>query len=104
MGSKARLWVINPGDNVATVIGSDIGAPGEVEIVGGATGTIRVTQQVPYGHKVALVDLPAGAEVTKYGAVIGSVAAAAAAGQHVHTHNLQSRRGRGDLETTARNN
>ena len=33
MGAKARLWVVNAGDNVATVIGSDIDSPGEVEIV-----------------------------------------------------------------------
>ena len=99
--TKPRLWVINPADNVATVIGADIDAPAEVEIVGVCKGSLRVTQGVPYGHKVALVDLPAGTNVTKYGATIGRLVAKVGAGEHVHVQNLQSLRGRGDLEMRA---
>lgn len=45
---------------------------------------------VPRGHKVALVDLPAGAPVLKYGFVIGVMTAPAKKGEHVHTHNLRT--------------
>ena len=38
--------------------------------------------------------LPAGAEVRKYGVVIGRLDAGVEAGDHVHVHNLQSKRGR----------
>ncbi|GAA4614974.1 altronate dehydratase family protein [Actinoallomurus liliacearum] len=43
---------------------------------------------VPRGHKVALRDLPAEAQVRKYGQVIGFTTRPVAAGEHVHTHNL----------------
>ncbi|MGH3439835.1 MAG: UxaA family hydrolase [Sciscionella sp.] len=47
-----------------------------------------VATDVPYGHKVALVDIASGCPVTKYGQVIGKATADVAAGTHVHTHNL----------------
>ena len=40
----------------------------------------------------------AGEAVIKYGSPIGLATAEIAAGAHVHTHNLASTRGRGDLE------
>ena len=39
----------------------------------------------------------AGEPVVKYGSPIGTASADIAAGSHVHTHNLASTRGRGDL-------
>jgi altronate dehydratase small subunit len=53
-------------------------------------------EDVPFGHKVCIRDTPAGAEVTKYGQVIGTAATALQAGQHAHVHNVESARGRGD--------
>jgi altronate hydrolase len=52
--------------------------------------TLRLRDDVPSGHKVALVDVPAGGEVRKYGQVIGVATRTIAAGEHVHTHNLAS--------------
>ena len=49
---------------------------------------VRLRDDVPAGHKVALVDVPAGSQVRKYGQVIGVASRAIAAGEHVHTHNL----------------
>lgn len=43
------------------------------------------------GHKVALAPIAAGAEVVKYGQVIGVASHAIAIGEHVHTHNLAMR-------------
>jgi altronate hydrolase len=45
---------------------------------------------VPRGHKVALVNLPQGAAVRKYGQLIGITRCPIAAGEHVHGHNLVS--------------
>lgn len=42
---------------------------------------------VPFGHKVALVAIAAGAAVVKYGVVIGHSTEAIQAGEHVHVHN-----------------
>ena len=45
---------------------------------------------IPAGHKMALVDIPAGEHVIKYGCSIGRATCHIRAGQWVHTHNLRS--------------
>ncbi|GAC1615355.1 MAG: UxaA family hydrolase [Candidatus Dormibacteraceae bacterium] len=54
--------------------------------------SVDVLEPVPLGHKVALVNLAAEAEVIEYGAVIGRTRAAIGKGQMVHVHNLRSAR------------
>lgn len=49
-------------------------------------------QDVPIGHKIALKDLAVGDTVIKYGEDIGKVVAAIRKGDHVHTHNLKTKR------------
>jgi altronate hydrolase len=56
-----------------------------VEVDGQA---LTVLEDVPYGHKIALRDLEAGAEVRKFGWPIGALTAPVRAGEHVHSHNL----------------
>jgi altronate hydrolase len=53
-------------------------------------GHVTVRDAVPRGHKLALVDLPAGTEVHKYGQPIGLALRDITAGEHVHDHNLRS--------------
>ena len=59
-----------------------------------STGTLvmglTLLQDVPVGHKVALVPIQAGAKIIKWGMSIGSATRAIAPGEHVHTHNLKS--------------
>jgi (2R)-sulfolactate sulfo-lyase subunit alpha len=47
---------------------------------------------VPIGHKVALVDIKKGDTVWKYGQDIGKAVADIKKGEHVHTHNLKTKR------------
>jgi (2R)-sulfolactate sulfo-lyase subunit alpha len=49
-------------------------------------------QDVPIGHKIALADLAVGDTVIKYGQDIGRVVVAIKKGDHVHTHNLKTKR------------
>ena len=49
-------------------------------------------QDVPIGHKIALKNLAVGDTVIKYGQDIGRVVAAINKGDHVHTHNLKTKR------------
>ena len=49
-------------------------------------------QDVPIGHKIALINLAVGDTVIKYGQDIGKVVAPIAKGDHVHTHNLKTKR------------
>jgi hypothetical protein len=85
--------VISPRDNVATALESL--DEGRALTAGGAT--VVVAEPIPRGHKLALRPIRAGEAVVKYGSPIGTATADIACGAHVHTHNLASGRGRGDL-------
>ena len=53
-------------------------------------GGLHLREAIPRGHKLALVDIPLGSEVRKYGQPIGVAVRDIAAGEHVHEHNLRS--------------
>jgi altronate dehydratase small subunit len=80
-------------DNVVTAI-DDVEAGAVIPYDGGEVG---VEEAVPFGHKIALVELAPGDEVHKYGEVIGRATERIEPGQWVHTHNCRSTRGRGDI-------
>jgi altronate dehydratase small subunit len=84
--SDPRLLRLNDGDNVLTVI-SPL-AVGDTVMIGGAQ--IQIAAALPIGHKVAARAIAAGEKIIKYGVPIGSASRAIAAGEHVHTQNLQS--------------
>ena len=63
---------------------------------------VEVRETIPAGHKLALRAIAAGAGIRKYGQVIGRASAPIACGTHVHVHNVDGIRGRGDLEAAAR--
>jgi len=50
---------------------------------------VTATEHIPVGHKVALVDIPAGDMVVKYGVPIGKASRNIASGSHVHTDNVE---------------
>jgi len=50
---------------------------------------ITVSGLVPPGHKIATRAIAAGEPVRRYDQIIGTARQAIAAGQHVHTHNLE---------------
>ena len=47
---------------------------------------------IPLGHKIALRDFAVGEDVTKYDVVIGRVVKPIKSGQHVHVHNVKTKR------------
>ena len=53
---------------------------------------IKALQEIPLGHKIALTDFRKEDGVIKYGHDIGRVVASIKAGEHVHIHNLKTRR------------
>ncbi|HMC15802.1 MAG TPA: UxaA family hydrolase, partial [Albitalea sp.] len=74
---------IHPADDVVIARRQLIGGtvlPGE---------GVTVLGLVPAGHKVAAHAIPAGAPVRRYNQIIGTAKVDIAAGQHVHTHNLE---------------
>ncbi|HEX7139104.1 MAG TPA: UxaA family hydrolase [Vicinamibacterales bacterium] len=87
--------VISASDNVATAL--EALEPGAIIHVGDVS--LTVVDRIPRGHKVALDPIACGDRVVKYGSAIGTASADIARGAHVHTHNVASTRGRGDLRT-----
>jgi altronate dehydratase small subunit len=86
-----RAIVLDPSDNVATLI--DFGRAGEsCTLQGEVSGEVKLAQDVAFGHKVCIVDIPKGANVLKYGQVIGRATRALEAGEHAHVHNVVSGR------------
>jgi len=53
---------------------------------------LKALKDIPLGHKIALVDFKPGDTVTKYGEDIGKVVASIKKGDHVHVHNLKTKR------------
>jgi len=51
-------------------------------------GEVQACQRIPAGHKVAVHPIAVGAEVIKYGRVIGIAKESINPGEHVHSHNL----------------
>ena len=56
------------------------------------TISIKATQDIPIGHKVALRDMAVGDTVFKYGIDIGKVVAPIKTGEHAHVHNIKTKR------------
>ncbi len=56
------------------------------------TMTVQARQDIPIGHKVALVDMKTGDTVWKYGIDMGKVVAPIKAGEHAHVHNIKTKR------------
>ena len=91
----STVIVIDPRDNVATAT-ADLKAGDTVEVVGGQA-RMRVLHGIPFGHKMALCGIAQGCPVIKYGQVIGTATRDICDGEHVHVHNVDSMRGRGDI-------
>ena len=84
-------------DNVATAL-EEVEAGAEVGVrLGGEITTIKASERIPFGFKVALADIARGSHVIKYGESIGIASSDIRGGELVHVHNLEGGRGRGDL-------
>ena len=90
---------VNDKDNVATVFAENVESGALLSVVDKAGGRqeIKAACPIPYGHKVALCPIGPGETVYKYGETIGRAGAHIKTGEHVHVHNMDSTRGRGDL-------
>ena len=90
---------LTPTDTVATAL-EDL-APGDIAVISDGDGTSVDMVEVPYpvmrGHKIALRNISPGQHIVKYGYSIGVATREIRRGEHIHTENLSSERGRGDL-------
>ena len=56
------------------------------------TVTIKSKNEIRLGHKIAMIDLNEGDTVLKYGHDIGKVVKSIKKGQHVHVHNVKTKK------------
>lgn len=89
--AMANFIKINENDNVAVAL-ETIPAGATVTVDG---GSVTTETEIPAGHKFALVQMPEGTPVIKYGFRIGNTTAPVKKGEWIHTHNLKT--GLGDL-------
>ena len=69
------------------------------QLVGGTTAeNVVIKGLIPAGHKIATHDIAAGQPVRRYNQIIGFASKPIAAGEHVHTHNLDMGANKGDFE------
>jgi (2R)-sulfolactate sulfo-lyase subunit alpha len=95
MANHPHLLVHDHRDNVGVVVVENLAAGTDMLCVvteDNSEFRANVIQDVPIGHKVALKNLAAGDTVVKYGEDIGRVVAPIRKGEHVHTHNLKTKR------------
>ncbi|WP_202171271.1 UxaA family hydrolase [Bacillus sp. USDA818B3_A] len=95
--------VMHPKDNVVTVLrdiknGEQICFMVQTEIY-----QIKSLQDLNFGHKMAFKTIRNSEIVYKYGESIGRATADISIGEHVHVHNIEGIRGRGDQKNDKEN-
>lgn len=96
LDAGADALVVDAKDHVATAL-KDLQAGQEITVcIDSGEQQVRLRDDIPFGHKLALVELLQGANICKYGEVIGRASQPIRVGEHVHVHNVEGIRGRGD--------
>jgi altronate dehydratase len=84
-----RAKIVKDGDNVATAL-VDIAAGDQVTSKSqGKELTYTCSQDVPFGHKIAIAEIKSGENILKYGHSIGSATQDIKQGDWVHVHNVK---------------
>ena len=93
--SIPHLLVHNKLDNVGVVVVEGVEAGTELLAViteDNSDFTITTQHDIPIGHKIALSDFTEGDTAIKYGVDIGRIVQNTNRGEHIHTHNLKTKR------------
>lgn len=88
-------FLMHEDDDSVGVAVVDIKAGKEVggrSLHGKSKPKLKALMDIPLGHKIALRDFKPGDTVTKYGEDIGKVVAPIKKGEHVHVHNVKTKR------------
>ncbi|MFB4165381.1 UxaA family hydrolase [Alteribacillus sp. JSM 102045] len=93
---RFQTMMMKPEDTVAVAL---------ADIKKGTTLTVACQQErfqitlkhsIEFGHKFAVKPMEKGEDVLKYGEIIGVTNRSIEVGEHVHVHNVEGKRGRGD--------
>lgn len=83
---EKKLLLVHEHDDAAVALSALF--RGETCEVAGKS--ITLLDDIPFGHKVALRNIPQGDSVIKYGNPLGHATQDIKIGQHIHTHNLST--------------
>ncbi|WP_027876968.1 UxaA family hydrolase [Meiothermus cerbereus] len=81
-------------DDVAVAV-ADLKAGEELTIhslEGGKAHKVKLLEDIPLGHKIALKDMPEGHVVIEYGEKVGRMTRPVKKGGYVHVHNIRTLR------------
>ena len=87
MKNRYNALRINSADNIAVAL-RPIGI-GEKITLPDLTEEVITIKEIPYGHKVALLTIQEGEEITKYGECMGISTEEILQGNHVHVQNVR---------------
>ena len=90
-----QFLVHNKKDTVGVIVVEGLKADtlmSGVNTANNSTLRLKSRMAIPIGHKVALTDIKKGATVIKYGEDVGKAVADIGKGEHVHVHNLKTKR------------
>ena len=93
--SKMVDFLVHEKSDTVGVATVDIGSGEEAEglyMDSQETVKVKALKEIHLGHKIGLEDAKAGDTVIKYGQDIGKVVADFQKGDHVHIHNLKTKR------------
>jgi (2R)-sulfolactate sulfo-lyase subunit alpha len=93
--SIPHLLVHGPKDTCGVVVVEDLKAGTDMLCLiteNDTTFHLKAKADIPIGHKVALKDIKSGDTIWKYGEDIGKAVADVGAGEHLHIHNMKTKR------------
>jgi altronate dehydratase small subunit len=99
MPNNIIALIMEENDNVATIF-SEAKQEDNIKILkkdGSKIDSIKCSNNIPFGHKIAVKNISQQDLIQKYGETIGKATKNIKIGEHVHVHNLESTRGRGDI-------
>ena len=92
---EPRFLRLHVKDNTITAL-KDLSKGEEIAVdPGSEKDRIMLRNDIPYAHKFAGAFIAKGGDVIKYGEVIGEAMQDIQPGEHVHVHNVESKRAKG---------
>ena len=93
--SDTHFLVHDSTDSVGVIVVEDVKAGTDLNgwvMDKDETIVVKANHDIPLGHKIALDDIADGGTILKYGYDIGKVVSDIKKGDHVHVHNVKTKR------------
>jgi altronate dehydratase small subunit len=91
------IIVMSASDNVGNAIEDIVKGDTVAYEVDGERRQFTALADIPFGFKAAVKDIALGGDIVKYKETVGRAAKPIRVGECVHIHNVEGKRGRGDL-------